>query len=183
MNDQLLLTAGTIIPAMPVTRKAARTKIKKPGHYSMRIDIPLVVRETEGDTAKARSPDQIARLCADMENLGQECMVVIDMSARDNVIDKRLVSMGILDATLTHPREIFRGAIVNMAKSIVMVHNHPSGDPTPSAEDIRMTRQCVQAGRILDIHVQDHVIIGSKSGERAQSYLSLRETGLVDFAG
>jgi DNA repair protein RadC len=78
---------------------------------------------------------------------------------------------------LVHPREVFRAAILDGAGAIILAHNHPSGDPTPSSEDIRITRQLVEAGKILDIEVLDHVVVGR--GERP--FLSLRESGLVSF--
>jgi DNA repair protein RadC len=88
-----------------------------------------------------------------------------------------------LDASLVAPREVFRGAVADSAAAIVCAHNHPSGDPTPSAEDVRITRQLVEAGRILGIRVLDHVVIGrpDATGPGAPGFLSLRESGLVTF--
>jgi DNA repair protein RadC len=70
------------------------------------------------------------------------------------------ISRGLLDASLVHPREVFREAVRAACAAVVLAHNHPSGDPTPSAEDVRITRQLVEAGRVLDIRVLDHVILG-----------------------
>jgi DNA repair protein RadC len=86
----------------------------------------------------------------------------------------------LLDASLVHPREVFQYAIRASAASVVLAHNHPSGDPTPSAEDVRMTKQLVAAGRIVGIAVLDHVVLGAKT-ETGWSYTSLREQGLADF--
>ena len=80
-----------------------------------------------------------------------------------------------------HPREVFRKAIRESSASVVLAHNHPSGDPTPSAEDVRITRQLVEAGRVIDIKVLDHVVLGRLSADRDRAYVSLREEGLVDF--
>ena len=91
------------------------------------------------------------------------------------------ISKGILDASLVHPREVFQKAVLSGCAAVILVHNHPSGDPTPSAEDLRITRQLVQAGGVLGIHVLDHVILGRKTPERQSDYLSLREAGMVEF--
>lgn len=91
------------------------------------------------------------------------------------------VTRGLLDASLAHPREVFREAIRASSAAIVLAHNHPSGDPQPSAEDIRLTKQLVEAGRIVDIGVLDHVILGRANGPVGTDFFSLRESGLVDF--
>lgn len=83
-------------------------------------------------------------------------MFVLSSSHEVQVID--IVSEGILNASVVHPREVFRTAILGAAASIIVAHNHPSGNPKPSAEDIRVTQQLVEAGKILDIKVLDHVI-------------------------
>jgi DNA repair protein RadC len=96
-------------------------------------------------------------------------------------MNRQLVTLGLADASLVHPREVFREAIRSGAGALILAHNHPSGDVTPSAEDVRITRQLVQTGRIVDIKVMDHVIIGrGKNAER--SFLSMREEGLCDFS-
>src|SRR5437899_2732981 len=84
-----------------------------------------------------------------------------------------LITRGMLNSSLVHPREVFRAAIAEAAAGIIVVHNHPSGDPTPSADDRAVTRQLVEAGRVLDLPVYDHVIVG---GDR---YVSLAEAGLL----
>ena len=90
----------------------------------------------------------------------RECLVVLLLNVRKRVKGHQLVTIGTMDTMLIHAREVFRAAIVSCASAIVLMHNHPSGDPTPSAEDIRITRQLIEAGKILDIKVLDHVIIG-----------------------
>jgi len=91
------------------------------------------------------------------------------------------ISKGTLNASLAHPREVYREAIRGNCAAIVLVHNHPSGDPTPSPEDIRVTRQLVDAGKIVEIPVLDHIIIGRKRDQERSDFISLRETGLVRF--
>lgn len=90
------------------------------------------------------------------------------------------VTKGILDASLAHPREVFREAVRMAAAAIIVAHNHPSGDPTPSAEDVRSTRQLVETGKVIGIQLLDHVVIGGQRPHPAP-YVSLRESGLVDF--
>lgn len=92
------------------------------------------------------------------------------------------VVRGIVDAAIVHPREVFKEAIRTNSAALILVHNHPSGDPTPSAEDVRVTRQLVEAGKIVQIDVLDHVVVG-RATEGAREYVSLRESGLVSFGG
>ena len=84
--------------------------------------------------------------------------------------------MGTLDSVVVHPREVFRAAIVSGAHSLVLMHNHPSGDPTPSEADIRVTRDMIRAGQLLKLEVIDHVIAGERTAT-ARGYSSLRELG------
>ncbi|MBM4149061.1 MAG: JAB domain-containing protein [Lentisphaerae bacterium] len=91
------------------------------------------------------------------------------------------VSRGLIDASLVHAREVFRHAIGYSAASVVVAHNHPSGDPTPSAEDIRVTRQLVEAGRVVGIRVLDHVVLGGRGRDGRHAFTSLRELGAVSF--
>jgi len=100
-----------------------------------------------------------------------ECLVVLLLNTRRRVKGHQLVTIGTMDTTLVHPREVFRAAVVSSASAVVLMHNHPSGDPTPSQADIQVTRDLVNAGLVVHIEVLDHVIIGNAS----QS--SLRELG------
>ena len=86
-----------------------------------------------------------------------------------------LISEGLINASLVHPREVFNPAVKAMAASVVLAHNHPSGDPSPSPEDIRITREMIKAGDILDIKVLDHVIVGRQRVGAGDHYVSLRE--------
>lgn len=93
----------------------------------------------------------------------REHFVVFCLDSRDQEIKKELVSIGTLNETLVHPREVFEQAIVNHAASVIFAHNHPSGDPEPSAADLEITKRLVNAGRILDIAVLNHVIVTKDS--------------------
>lgn len=87
------------------------------------------------------------------------------------------VSQGILDTILVHPREVFKSAIAASAAAIVLVHNHPNADPTPSQADIKVKRDLIRAGQLMKIEVLDHVILGRAKADRAKDYSSLRELG------
>ena len=106
-----------------------------------------------------------------------ECFVVLLLNTRKRVKGHQLVTIGTMDTLLVHAREVFRTAIVSSAASVLLLHNHPSGDPTPSEADIKVTRDLIRAGQLLKIDVVDHVIIGCATAERAKDYASLRELG------
>ena len=135
--------------------------------------LPLV-RETTGEMI--RGSEAVRRLLDDVAQLAQEAMIVLTLNQKYKLIRRHLVTLGIANASLAHPREIFRVAIADGACAVILAHNHPSGDPTPSAEDLASTRQAVNAGNIIGIKVLDHVVVGRPG------FVSLREAGLVDFS-
>lgn len=102
----------------------------------------------------------------------REILCVLLLDVKNRPIRKIIVSVGTMEQTLIHPREVFRSAVRAGASGILLSHNHPSGDPEPSPEDIKVTRKLVEAGKILEIPVLDHVIVGD------QSYISFKERGL-----
>lgn len=121
-----------------------------------------------------RGPRDVWRWYAPrMEGLTVEEFHVAILDAQHRLERDVLVSRGILNSSLVHPREVFREAIAERAASIVLVHNHPSGDPNPSVDDRAITSQLVAAGRLLDIPIQDHVVIGRGR------YVSFAEAGLL----
>lgn len=135
-----------------------------------------------GDTV-IRTPEDVAGLLAPrVRTLESEVFWVLHLNAK-NVAKGRpkAVTKGLLNASLVHPREIFREAVRSAAAAVVLAHNHPSGDPTPSAEDIRITRQLIDAGKIVDIKVLDHVVLGRPGQDSGRPFTSMREEGLVAF--
>jgi DNA repair protein RadC len=108
-------------------------------------------------------------------NLDCECLAVLILNVRCRIKGYQIVSMGVMDTCLSHPREVFRPAIVAGAHSIVVMHNHPSGDPTPSEADITVTRELARAGKLLKIEVRDHVIVAPV--DKTHRFQSLRELG------
>jgi len=115
-------------------------------------------------------------LSPSMSHLDHEQFQVVLLNAKNNVIDVESVSEGTLTASLVHPREVFKPAIRQSAHALILAHNHPSGDPTPSREDREVTQRLIQAGRLIGIEVLDHLIIGDGR------YTSFRERGLADWS-
>jgi DNA repair protein RadC len=113
------------------------------------------------DDAPVRGPaDVFRRMGPRLRDAPQEEFHALLLNTRHRVLREVLVTRGILDASLIHPREVFRVAVGEGAAGVILVHNHPSGDPTPSAEDRAVTRQLAEAGRALGIPVLDHVVVG-----------------------
>jgi DNA repair protein RadC len=106
-----------------------------------------------------------------------ECLVVVLLNTRRRVKGHQLVSTGTLDMILVTPLAVFRTAVVASSAALVLLHNHPSGDPTPSDADVKVTRDLIRAGQLLKIEVLDHVIIGWPTPERPRGFVSLRELG------
>ena len=118
------------------------------------------------------SPEQVfARYAPLMEDLKKEVFRLALLDAQNGLLRDVVVSEGTLSASLVHPREVFKPAILESAASIILLHNHPSGDPTPSREDLRLTRQLVERSKLLDLRIHDHVIIGR------ERFISLAQRG------
>ena len=120
-----------------------------------------------------RPEDTLPVLEAELSELAYERFIALALSTKNHVIAILPVSSGSLNASIVHPRELFQRAILANAASIIVCHNHPSGDPTPSPEDIALTRKLVEAGQLLDIPILDHVILGYGK------YSSFKEMGLL----
>jgi DNA repair protein RadC len=106
-----------------------------------------------------------------------ECFMIVLLNTRRRVIGWQVLSNGTIDTLLVHPREVFKAAILANAAALVIAHNHPSGDPTPSESDVKVTRDLIRAGQMMKIEVLDHVILGQPTAERAKDYASMRELG------
>jgi DNA repair protein RadC len=121
-----------------------------------------------------RSPEDGAKyVMEDMRFLSQEHFVAIYLNTKNQVIHRKTIFIGSLNSSIVHPREVFKEAIKRSAASIICAHNHPSGDPTPSREDIDVTKRLAECGRIIGIELLDHLIIGD------QKFVSLKEKGYV----
>jgi DNA repair protein RadC len=120
------------------------------------------------------SPEQVfARYGPLMEDLKKEVFRVALLDSQNGLLRDVVISEGTLSASLVHPREVFKPAILESAASVILLHNHPSGDPAPSREDLRLTRQLVDCSKLLDLRIHDHVIIGR------ERFVSLAQRGAV----
>jgi len=130
---------------------------------------------------QVESPAALAALLRPLTQTGieQEHFWVILLNAKNRVCHIHLATLGLVDRAQVHAREIFREAIRHSASRIVLAHNHPSGDPTPSPQDIACTRSMVEAGKIIGIDVLDHVVLGHATASRPKDFLSLREENLM----
>jgi DNA repair protein RadC len=133
-----------------------------------------LAQEARPAVVRIREPEDVMRLFASrLRDLQVEEFHLLALDSQSQVLRDVLITRGLLNSSLVHPREVFRAAIAEAAAGIIVVHNHPSGDPTPSAEDRAVTRQLVEAGRLLDLPVYDHVIV---AGDR---FVSFASTGLL----
>lgn len=128
-------------------------------------------RKLDGPVASSELARDLARDADD----GREHFWAVFLDAQLRYVMHAEVSVGTLTASLVHPREVFGPALREGAASLILVHNHPSGDPSPSREDIALTRKLVEAGKLLDVPIHDHVIVGNGGAQ----YVSMAERGLV----
>ena len=180
VGQALLAGAGGSLRRMAMQPVAALTATTGVGmvravtvHAALELGRRLSCEERD-DGAPVRSPRDVARLFAPrLEDLPVEEFHVAVLDAQHRLERDVTITRGILTSSLVHPREVFREAIAERAAALILVHNHPSGDPTPSADDRLVTEQLVAAGKLLDIPVHDHVIIGRGR------YTSFAEAGLL----
>ncbi|MBP6940248.1 MAG: DNA repair protein RadC [Syntrophorhabdaceae bacterium] len=131
-------------------------------------------RETNYESYDIRDPQGVVRAVRKtIKDKAKEHFKLILLNTRNKIIGLSTVSIGTLNASLVHPREVFKDAIRHSASSVVVAHNHPSGNPEPSEEDVKITRRLVESGKILGIEVLDHIIIGK------DAFVSLKTKGLL----
>ncbi|RBW71642.1 RadC family protein [Bacillus taeanensis] len=131
-------------------------------------------RQHSGEKYTIRTPEDGANyVMEELRFLTQEHFVCIYLNMKNQVIHRQTVFIGSLNASIVHPREVFKEGLKRSAASIICFHNHPSGDPAPSHEDIEVTKRLVECGQLLGMEVLDHIIIGDKR------YISLKEKGYV----
>lgn len=129
-----------------------------------------LTQESRPAMVRIREPEDVVRVFSSrLRDLQVEEFHLLALDSQSQVLRDVLITRGLLNSSLVHPREVFRAAIAEAAAGIIVVHNHPSGDPAPSAEDRAVTRQLVEAGRLLDLPVYDHVIV---AGDRFTSFAS-----------
>jgi DNA repair protein RadC len=133
-----------------------------------------IARSVQDSAVTIRSPRDVSDLLMeDLRYLKKEHFVCLFLNTKNHVIGQETLSIGSLNASIVHPREVFVAAIKRSSASIICVHNHPSGDPTPSREDIEITKRLSEAGRLIGIDVLDHIIIGDRT------FVSLKEKGYL----
>jgi DNA repair protein RadC len=134
--------------------------------------------ELHAEPPLLETPDAVVNLLREENRLlAVETLQVILLNTRRRLIRTETISQGTLDTLLVHAREVFKVAIAANAAALILAHNHPSGDPTPSEADIKVTRDLIRAGQLLKIEVLDHIIMGRATQERPKEYASLRELG------
>ncbi|MDR1069384.1 MAG: DNA repair protein RadC [Gracilibacteraceae bacterium] len=127
--------------------------------------------DTDDPDRVVTKPEDAVGLLDDMRSLDREHFRVIFLNTKNKVLGSELISVGSLNSSIVHPRECFKGALRYGANAVILAHNHPSGDPTPSRQDLALTQRLVDSGKILGIEVLDHIIVGKKN------FISLKESG------
>ncbi len=123
--------------------------------------------------------DIYERMAEQVRFLDVEVLYGLALDSKLKLIRSYVITRGLLNQTLVHPREVFREAIASSAAHLVLVHNHPSGDPRPSMDDIRATKDLVRAGEVLGIELIDHVVVGKPSAAYPTGFVSLKEMGVM----
>ena len=153
--------------------EALRANLNLLGELAVRYDVETR-REGPEDLPVISCPEDVRRLLGpEMAPLAQEQLRVLLLNTKNQVMGQRVIYQGNVSSAIVRTAEVFRPAVIEAVPSIIVSHNHPSQDPTPSPEDAALTRELVQAGKLLDIELLDHVVIG---GER---FVSLKERGLM----
>lgn len=147
--------------------------------FAKRVDIVSIKMVKEKsisyENRKISSPDDAQYLCRRfLDELDREQLIVVSLDTKNQPTSINVASIGSLNSSIVHPREVFKVAILSNANSIIIAHNHPSGDPTPSKEDISITQRLKEAGKLIGIDLIDHIIIGEE-----KRFISLKEKGLV----
>ena len=163
--DELLLVKGI--------GKSKAAAIKSAFLLAQRL-----TRESYAESPLLDTPERVADFLRERNRVYTvENFQVAFLNTRRRLIAVENIAQGTLDTILVHAREVFAPAIAKKASALILVHNHPSGDPNPSEADIRVTRDLIRAGQLLKIEVLDHVILGRRTDERPRDFVSLREAG------
>ena len=155
---------------------AKSTKSYPQGLTVQKVSTHLVREAVSSTLDNVSTPEEVADLMEqvfDVSHADREVFAAFALNTKNKVVGAWVVSVGSLNASIVHPRELFKPAVMLSAASVVVSHNHPSGDPTPSGADIQLTRRLAKAGDALGIEVLDHVVVGD------ESIASLRDLGLM----
>ncbi len=186
LSDQLLRDAGSLsnLPRWTTEDFQALPGIGKVKALQLTTLMELAKRIARSERGKAPlldSPEKIFHyLYPDAQGLSVEKFWVLCLDRKNKLIKLEEITKGIADASLVHPREVFQAAIRRGASAVIAAHNHPSGDPTPSAADLQVTRRLREASKVVEIDLLDHVIIGDPSVDpRGLGYHSFHDTGMI----
>ena len=153
---------------------ALRSNLSLLGELAVRYEVETHPERPRGELPAISSPDDVRRLLGpEMSALAQEQLRVLLLNTKNLVVGQRVVYQGNISSSMVRPAEVLRPAVVEAVPSIIVSHNHPSADPTPSPEDVAITRELAQAAKLLGIDLLDHIVIG---GDR---FVSLKERGLM----
>ena len=153
---------------------ALRSNLSLLGELAVRYEVETQPERPKGDLPAINCPEDVRRLLGpEMAPLAQEQLRVLLLNTRNEVVGQRVIYQGNVNSSMVRPAEVLRPAVVESVPSIIVCHNHPSGDPTPSPEDAAVTRELAAAGKLLGVELLDHIVIG---GDRS---VSLKERGLM----
>lgn len=149
---------------------AKATQIKAAFELSKRLD----EHDDAGPRMTVKSPEDVVKAVRNqLKDKKKEHFYVLSLDTRNHLLESEEVSKGSLDSSIVHPREVFKEAIANSAASVIFVHNHPSGDPTPSTDDIQLTKRLKEAGELVGIEVLDHIVVCD------HAHLSMKASNLL----
>ena len=166
------MTIQTLFGEEEVTTKPRSIKFKTIKSIYETLTIKEEIANYLPPATRFTSPEQIFQIFSFMQYETKEHFITLHLDGKNRIVCIDQVSTGSLNQSIVHPREVFKTALVSSAAAIVLLHNHPSGDPTPSREDMEITRRLKEAGDLLGIRVLDHIIVG-------ESYCSFVERGLL----
>ncbi len=152
---------------------ALRSNMYLLGELAMRYEVSTRPEGPEAPPSISSPRDVHDLLGPEMSNLAQEQLRVLLLNTKNNVVGQRVVYQGNVNSSMVRPAEVLRPAVLEAVPSIIISHNHPSGDPTPSPEDAAITRELAQAAKLLGVELLDHIVIGGKK------FVSLKERGLM----
>ena len=153
---------------------ALRSNLSLLGELAMRYEVETQPERSTEDLPSINTPHDVYDLLGkEMSALAQEQLRVLLLDRRNRVLGQRVVYQGNTYSSVVRPAEVFRAAVVESIPAVVVVHNHPSHDPTPSPEDVSITRDLAKAGKLLGIEFLDHIVVGGKT------FVSLKERGLM----
>jgi DNA repair protein RadC len=167
------ITIETLFGAETVTVPRRPIKFKQIRAIMETLEVREEVAQYLQADRRYTAPAQVAEIFSFLHNEVKEHFFTVHLDGKNRILCLDLVSIGSLNQAIVHPREVFKTSLITSAAALLLVHNHPTGDPTPSAEDIAITRRLKEAGEIIGIKVLDHVIVGT------EGYLSFVERGLL----